>query len=79
MNQNFNPNKDYILIHWHELEAALNRLAAPDKLNKIRDGLAGAQAMQKEEGRQRAIFHLVALIAWLTDPETCCEEELPNG
>ena len=58
------------LIRKKELQAALRIMTMPDKLTMIDDGLQAMQHVYLSEGPEKAVFNLVALIAYLTDAES---------
>ena len=63
----FQPNADYMIIHWKDLESALRLTAHPERHPKIRETVKTLQVLNNTLGPERAVLTMVAGIAWLTN------------
>ncbi|BEV13154.1 hypothetical protein ATDW_36500 (plasmid) [Asticcacaulis sp. DW145] len=74
MNKPFEPNHQYFMIRWDELEMAWRMLATPDKLHRVEDTLETVMTLERMYGPEKAVFNMVAATAWLTDDGPCSRD-----
>lgn len=61
------PNDNYLIVTWAELEQSWLLLASPERTAYIKPTLTALQNVNRLEGSDKAIYSLVAATAWLTD------------